>query len=159
MQSVKKIWKASGKRHATSRGAKLKARVSQLEMEKPVIQFAVLVSRLQMRVECQLTHLNNDQLPPRAHLAGLGLPDTRCRCVHSGTQSSDNPANHHLRDAITRCLDDGANGNYRRSYYNLFRPTEDISRPYCRHGTDEAANICDSLVSTIREVFFIANSL
>ncbi len=37
MHSVKKIWKASGKRHATSFGAKEKPSVSQLEIEKPVI--------------------------------------------------------------------------------------------------------------------------
>lgn len=41
MQKVKKSWKARGKRQATSRGAKEKARVSQLEMEKPVMQLAV----------------------------------------------------------------------------------------------------------------------
>jgi hypothetical protein len=40
MQNVKKSWKASGKRHATSRGANEKPRVSQLEILKPVIQFA-----------------------------------------------------------------------------------------------------------------------
>lgn len=60
MQMVKKIWKASGKRQAMSRGAKEKPRVSlwfghqhmcqmmqdcevayQLLMLKPVIQFAI----------------------------------------------------------------------------------------------------------------------
>jgi hypothetical protein len=40
MQKVKKSWKARGKRHAMSRGAKEKPRVSQLEMLKPVMQLA-----------------------------------------------------------------------------------------------------------------------
>jgi hypothetical protein len=40
MQKVKNIWKANGKRQATSLGAKENPRVSQLEIEKPVIQFA-----------------------------------------------------------------------------------------------------------------------
>jgi hypothetical protein len=40
MQRVKKSWNASGKRHAISRGANEKPRVSQFEMLKPVIQFA-----------------------------------------------------------------------------------------------------------------------
>jgi hypothetical protein len=40
MQSVKKSWNASGKRQAMSRGAKEKPSVSQLEIEKPVMQFA-----------------------------------------------------------------------------------------------------------------------
>jgi hypothetical protein len=41
MQRVKKIWKASGKRQAMSRGAKEKPSVSQLEMLKPVMQLAI----------------------------------------------------------------------------------------------------------------------
>jgi hypothetical protein len=41
MQRVKKIWNASGNLQATSRGAKEKPRVSQLEIEKPVMQFAI----------------------------------------------------------------------------------------------------------------------
>lgn len=41
MQKVKKSWKASGKRQATSPGAKEKPRVSQLLIEKPVMQFAM----------------------------------------------------------------------------------------------------------------------
>jgi len=41
MQKVKKSWKASGKRQAMSRVAKENARVSQLLIEKPVMQFAV----------------------------------------------------------------------------------------------------------------------
>jgi hypothetical protein len=41
MQRVKKSWNASGKRHAISRGANEKPRVSQFEMLKPVMQFAV----------------------------------------------------------------------------------------------------------------------
>jgi hypothetical protein len=40
MQKVKKIWNASGKRHATSRGAKEKPSVSQFDIENPVIQLA-----------------------------------------------------------------------------------------------------------------------
>jgi hypothetical protein len=42
MHKVKKSWKASGKRHAMSRGAKEKPRVSQLDMLNPVMQFAIL---------------------------------------------------------------------------------------------------------------------
>lgn len=34
------IWKASGKRHTTSLGANEKPKVSQLEIEKPVMQLA-----------------------------------------------------------------------------------------------------------------------
>jgi len=41
MQNVKKSWKARGKRQATLFGANEKARVSQFEMENPVMQFAV----------------------------------------------------------------------------------------------------------------------
>jgi hypothetical protein len=41
MHKVKKSWKANGKRHTMSRGAKENPKVSQLEMLNPVMQFAV----------------------------------------------------------------------------------------------------------------------
>lgn len=46
IQNVKKSWKANGNRQAISRGAKEKARVSQLLIENPVMQFAVLSEQI-----------------------------------------------------------------------------------------------------------------
>lgn len=120
--------------------------MSQLEREKPVMQFAWSVSRrhLSLRKERNvLYHLDNHQLPPTPHLTRLRLPHARRRRVHARPQASHHPTDHHLRDAVRRSLDDGADSDDGAPDEDLARPAKKVTRPDGRHGTDEAANVVD----------------
>jgi hypothetical protein len=144
MHNVKKIWKARGKRQAMSRGAKEKPSVSQLEMLKPVIQFAVrFVSCFYGAKSSKHTHLDDNQLSSAVHLARLGLPYTCCGRVHTSAHARHNSSYHHTRDRPTAGLDDSPNGNDGRAKYDLTRPPKYITSPDSAHGSDEAADVVD----------------
>jgi hypothetical protein len=144
MQKVKNSWNASGKRHATSRGAKEKPRVSQLEMLKPVMQLADdFCQSCSKKRAFGLTHLNDYKLSSAIHLARFGLPDSGRGCVHTCAESSYNSPNHHARYSPTACLNDSTNADDSRTKYDLARTSKYIASPYCAHSTYEAANIVD----------------
>ena len=99
MQKVKKSWNASGNRHATSRGAKEKPRVSQFDILNPVMQLAgQCISSIPEITVLGLTHLDDDELSSAVHLTRLGLPNASCRRVRPCTQSCYDASYHHTGD-------------------------------------------------------------
>lgn len=111
MQKVKNSWKARGRRHATSRGANENPSVSQFEILKPVIQFAVLFSQpcAPTANSIVLTHLNYNELSSAVHLTRFGLPYSSRRRVHTCSKSSYDSSDHHACYSPTASLNDRTN--------------------------------------------------
>ena len=138
------IWKAIGKRQAMSRGAKEKARVSQFEMLKPVIQLAVWrVSFVNEVIIAILTHLDNNEFPSAVHLTRLGLPNASCCCICPCAESCYDASYHHAGDCPAAGLDNRPDTDDGGAKQNLTWASENVSRPYGTHGADEASDVVD----------------
>lgn len=91
--------------------------------------------------------LDDDELASPRCLRGLALPRGSRSSVQTVAYPSYNPSNDHVRDAIRRALQQGANAHDCRADEDCFLPAQVVSedeRSYCAEETSNVVDRCNS---------------